>query len=82
MSAGAWVWAAVGLSAGVLHAVSLWRSARRPASIEGLFGVLRVLGVGALLLVAALGHGLVPAAVGWALAFPTVGVLLLRRSPR
>jgi hypothetical protein len=73
------IWAAVGLMAGIAHALWLWRSTRQPGTLEGLSGVLRILGVGALFLVAALADGLVPAAVGWGLAFPSAGCVLLWR---
>lgn len=77
MSARAIAWAGLGAAVGIVHALLLWRSARQPASLAGSLGVLRILGVGALLALAALGEGLLPAALGWGLGFPSAGCALL-----
>lgn len=75
-------WAVVGLATGALHAVSLWRSSRRPASIEGALGLVRVLSVGAMLFLAARSEGLLPAAVGWGVGLPSAGCALFFGSRR
>jgi len=82
MSAQTLLWATVGLLTGGVHATALWRAAHRPATIGAAMGIVRIAGVGAMLVLAAVNQGIVPAAVGWGLAYSSMGMFLwIRPSP-
>ena len=62
-------WFAAGLSAGVLQATMLWRTARRLTSWTPALGVLRLALVSLVLVVAAVSGAILAAAAGWAVGF-------------
>lgn len=75
------VWFAAGLSAGLVHATTLWRAARRLTVWTPTLTILRLAVVAAVLTVAALWGEIIAAAVGWAVGFAVLAAwLALRRS--
>jgi hypothetical protein len=62
------IWFLAGLWAGTMHILLLWRAAQSPGR-EVIVVPLRMLGVAALLVGAALLGGLLPAASGWGSSF-------------
>ncbi len=59
------VWFAMGFLLGGLHVASLWLATRHRSALRATTGLLRLPVVAALLVVAALAGGAVPACVGW-----------------
>jgi hypothetical protein len=81
-----WVifWGAIGVATGATHAGALWRSSQ--ASKAPRWGVAwlawRLPAVAAVLVFAALGHGLLPAVIGWLVGLTTMSALYLARTRR
>lgn len=74
------IWTLLGLTAGVAHAIWIWRSANQPTCWTVLEGPVRLLVVGLALVVAAYFDAILPAAAGWAVGFlVSVGVLIATR---
>ena len=71
-----WMFAVVGLGAGLAHATALGQQGRRPRAWGW---PARFLGVGAVLLVGALAGQILPTAAGWALGFLVAGLRTWRR---
>jgi hypothetical protein len=78
MNAAVLIWGLVGISLGVLHALSLWRSTNQGSRVVTTF--LRMALVTALFVGAALLGRILPLAIGWIIGFPvTAAALYLRR---
>ncbi|MDA8439971.1 MAG: hypothetical protein M0Z51_14075 [Propionibacterium sp.] len=73
-----WLFALAGVLTGFVHATALAYPGRR---VSAGTWPLRVLGVGAVLLVAALAGQLLAAVAGWVVGFLAAGVLAWRRMP-
>jgi hypothetical protein len=65
-----------GTIAGLLHAGMLWRAARKVSPWTATFGLLRVLLIGALLVVAAVHGQILVAAGAWAVGFAMAANLI------
>lgn len=81
MSARAILWLVIGIAAGVMRASSLWRSAReyQTRSWGPVWGLPLA---AAVLVVAALSHALLSAAIGWLVGLSATSVLCLARTRR
>jgi hypothetical protein len=79
MSARAMLWIGIGLAAGVMHATSLWRSAREYQT-RGWGAVWRLPVVAGVLVVAALARALLSAVVGWLIGLSATSVATLVRT--
>ncbi len=73
-----WLFAVAGVLAGLAHAAALGYQGRR---VHAYAWPLRFLGVGAVLLVAAMAGQLLPAVAGWVVGFAAAGALAWRRMP-
>ena len=71
---------ALGAVGGVLHGALLWWSVRRGPLWAASFGIVRLAALGALLIGAAVGHGLFPAALGWGAGFAGMCLAYLSRA--
>ncbi|MBI1310406.1 hypothetical protein GC176_03795 [bacterium] len=72
------LWLLAGLATGGLHAWLVW-SGSQPPFHSSVAGMVRLLLIGGLLVVTAVNGGILPAAAGWATAFPVVaGAIYLR----
>lgn len=68
------VWLAIGLLAGFMHAMMLWRTAHRFTAWTPVLGLLRLAVVAVVLIVAALSGAILSAAAGWAIGFVVPGM--------
>ena len=76
-----WIWFAVGLLGGCLHATMLWQGVNAQSEWSPLMGILRVGLVASLLVVAAFNGAILASASGWAVGFAVLATcLLVRRS--
>jgi hypothetical protein len=73
---------ALGAMLGVLHSAGIWRTARRPAAMTAILGMVRLCTVGLALAAAAMLGVILPVAMGWAIGFfaALAAVLTVRRS--
>jgi hypothetical protein len=76
-----WIWLAVGLAAGILHASMLWHAAHRLSVWSSLWGMLRLFAVAAVLVTAAVWGSILAAAAGWAVGLVSIGTWLVIRGP-
>ncbi len=67
------VWFAAGLAAGLLHAAMLWRAAGRLTAWTPLLSMLRLAGVAAVLVAAAVSGAIIAAGAGWAVGIAALG---------
>ena len=75
------LWMAIGIAAGVAHAVTLWRSAHADTT-QGWSAVWRLPAVAAVLVSAALAHTLLPAVIGWVTGLTVASVVYLVKERR
>jgi len=78
MSSDPGLWLAIGSAGGISHGILLgWAVFHSPERAAAL-GILRLAAPAALLVGAAVSHGLLPAALGWALGFAGSCFLVVR----
>ena len=79
MTIGSPLWLTAGVVVGGLHAASLWQAAHRASRRIAATGVVRLLGLAAILVSVALDGGLLQVCMGWSLGFLVCAGLMLRR---
>ncbi len=68
-----WVWFSAGLVAGLMHAATLWRAAKRLTVWTPVWGMLRIAVVTTTLVLSAISGMIFASAAGWAIGIAVLG---------